>query len=85
MADTTPPPANGRMARLVRSVVIMSVAAAVLIVTVVLPAEYGIDPTGIGERLGLRQMGEIKERLAREAAAQTSPESPAIPNRSDNK
>ena len=27
--------------------------AAVLLVTVVLPAEYGIDPTGVGETLGL--------------------------------
>ena len=43
--------------------------AAVILVTVVLPAEYGIDPTHIGRVLGLTQMGEIKARLAREAAA----------------
>ena len=43
--------------------------AAVILVTVVLPAEYGIDPTRIGRVLGLTQMGEIKARLAREAAA----------------
>ena len=29
------------------------VVAALLLVTLVLPAEYGIDPTGIGHRLGL--------------------------------
>ena len=33
----------------------------------VLPAEYGIDPTGVGRVLGLTQMGEIKEELADEA------------------
>jgi hypothetical protein len=39
------------------------------LVTTVLPAEYGIDPTGIGRMLGLTQMGEIKVSLAAEAAA----------------
>jgi hypothetical protein len=42
---------------------------ALLLVTVVLPAEYAIDPTGIGRVLGLTQMGEIKMSLAAEAAA----------------
>ena len=35
-------------------------AAAVIVGMVVLPAEYGIDPTGIGRVLGLTQMGEMK-------------------------
>jgi len=39
------------------------------LVTVVLPAEYGVDPTGVGGVLGLTQMGEIKQQLAREAEA----------------
>ncbi|WP_343750171.1 transmembrane anchor protein [Marinomonas primoryensis] len=34
-----------------------------------MPAEYAIDPTGIGRLLGLNQMGEIKEQLADEAIA----------------
>jgi hypothetical protein len=55
--------------QLVRSTAIAAVSAAVLLVTVVLPAEYGIDPTGVGRVLGLTAMGEIKTRLAREAAA----------------
>lgn len=41
-----------------------------LLVAVVLPAEYGIDPTGAGRVLGLTPMGEIKQELAREAAAE---------------
>lgn len=44
-------------------------AAAAILVTVVLPAEYAIDPTGIGRTLGLTQMGEIKQQLAQEAAS----------------
>jgi hypothetical protein len=42
---------------------------AVLVVTVVLPAETGRDPTGVGQRLGLTEMGRIKVALASEAAA----------------
>ena len=43
--------------------------AAVLLVTVVLPSEYNIDPTGMGRVLGLTEMGEIKTQLAAEAEA----------------
>lgn len=55
--------------QLLRSTVIALVVATALLVTAVLPAEYGIDPTGIGRMLGLTEMGEIKEQLADEAAA----------------
>lgn len=54
-------------AKLVKSTVIAAAAAAVILVTVVLPAEYAIDPTGIGRALQLTQMGEIKKQLAIEA------------------
>ncbi len=54
-------------AKLVKSTAIAAAAAAVILVTVVLPAEYGIDPTGIGRALQLTQMGEIKKQLAIEA------------------
>ncbi len=53
--------------KLLRSTLLAIIIAAVLLVTVVLPAEYGIDPTRIGRVLGLTQMGEIKTALAREA------------------
>ena len=55
-------------AQLVRSMALAAASAVVLLLTVVLPAEYGVDPTGIGRLLGLTEMGEIKTRLAREAA-----------------
>ena len=54
-------------AQLLRSTIIAAVSALVILVTVVMPAEYGIDPTGIGRVLGLTEMGEIKQELAKEA------------------
>ncbi|WP_435164829.1 transmembrane anchor protein [Falsirhodobacter sp. 1013] len=56
-------------AQLLRSTFIAAGAAAAILVTVVLPSEYAIDPTGIGEVLGLTEMGEIKTQLADEAEA----------------
>ena len=56
-------------AQLLRSTGIAIAAAAVILVTVVLPAEYNLDPTGIGGVLGLSEMGEIKAQLAEEAEA----------------
>ncbi len=53
--------------QLLRSTLIAIVSAAVILVAVVLPAEYNIDPTGIGKALGLAEMGEIKQQLAEEA------------------
>lgn len=54
------------------------VVAAALLVSVVLPAEYGIDPTRVGRMLGLTQMGEIKMRLAREAAEDAAADAAAL-------
>jgi hypothetical protein len=55
--------------QLVPSTAVAAATAAALLVTVVLPAEYGIDPTGVGRVLGLTEMGEIKASLAEEARA----------------
>src|SRR5215211_1048399 len=52
--------------QLIRSTITAAVIAAVLLIAVVLPAEYGVDPTGIGSALGLTEMGRIKTSLARE-------------------
>jgi hypothetical protein len=53
--------------QLLRSTIIALIVASLLLLTVVLPAEYGIDPTRIGRVLGLTKMGEIKTALAAEA------------------
>jgi hypothetical protein len=52
--------------------------AIVLLVTVVMPSEYGIDPTGAGNALGLTRMGEIKVSLAKEAAADAAKDSSIV-------
>ena len=54
-------------AQLFKSTAIAIVSAAAILVAVVLPSEYGIDPTGVGRALGLAEMGEIKTQLAEEA------------------
>lgn len=64
--------------QLLRSTVIAAAVAIGLLVTIVLPSEYGIDSTGVGRALGLTQMGEIKRALASEASkSPTSPPAPA--------
>jgi hypothetical protein len=55
--------------QLLRSTAIAAASAAAILVAIVLPSEYGIDPTGIGGALNLTEMGEIKTQLAEEAAA----------------
>lgn len=74
-APTNELPSAGK---LLRSTLIALAVAVVLLVTVVLPAEYGVDPTRIGRALGLTQMGEIKVSLAREAAAEDSLEAAGL-------
>lgn len=85
MTEIPAPASAPRIARFFRSLVIMSLVAATLVVTIVMPAEYGIDPTGIGARLGLKQMGEIKQQLIREDAAHAASEAPAAPDTSGRK
>lgn len=60
-------------ARLRRSSLIAVASACAILVTVVLPSEYAIDPLGIGRVLGLTKMGEIKTQLAMEAAKDVAP------------
>jgi hypothetical protein len=53
-ADRTPPSVDlPSAAQLVRATALAAVVAAALLLLAVLPAEYGIDPTGIGAALGL--------------------------------
>ena len=54
-------------AQLLRSTILAAIGAAAILLVVVLPAEYGIDPTGAGRVLGLTEMGEIKRELSEEA------------------
>lgn len=57
--------------QLVKATALAVAVAGVLLVTTVLPAEYGIDPTGVGSHLGLNV-------LASEAAAAEPEAKPAV-------
>lgn len=74
MSNAGPPPRADLpdAGRLVRSTLVALAAAALILVVIVLPAEYAIDLTGAGRVLGLTEMGEIKMQLAAEAAAETA-------------
>ena len=74
--DLSELPSSGQ---LLRSTLIALIAAGVLLVTVVMPAEYAIDPTGAGRLLGLTQMGALKQTLAEEAASEAQPPAEAAP------
>ena len=65
-----PVPADALPSRrtLRRSALAAAVVALVLLVTAVLPAEFDVDPTGIGARLGLKEIGEVKREGIEEAA-----------------
>lgn len=55
---------------LLRGTIIAAIVAGVILAVAVLPAEYGIDPTGIGKKLGLTAMHH--------AAAATLPEATPV-------
>ena len=66
--------------QLVKATVIALALASTLLVAVVLPAEYAIDPTGAGRALGLTQMGEVKVQLSEEAARDAEAASRTAPS-----
>ena len=49
--------------QLLKSTMVAICVGCALLILFVLPAEYGTDPTGVGELLGLKKMGQIKTRL----------------------
>lgn len=82
MTDPAIPPATDlpTVRQLNRATLLAAAGAVVLLITAVLPAEYGIDPTGIGNALGLTPMGLTKQAAAgRTVAAETQPGANAQP------
>jgi hypothetical protein len=57
-------------------------AASALLVTTVLPAEYGIDPTGIGKRLGLLTLASTAQAAEVNPPA-TAPAAPSVEGSAD--
>jgi hypothetical protein len=51
---------------LLKSTFFALISASAILITTILPAEYGIDPTGVGRALGLVEMAEIKSSLVQD-------------------
>jgi hypothetical protein len=84
-AENTPrPPDTAALPtrrQLLRATAFAVVAAGLVTATIVAPAEYGVDPTGIGTRLGLRRSNISSAPVAPEAGATVAPD--AEPFRTD--
>ncbi len=66
--------ANGASRQqIIRATLWAAVAAALIVVAVVLPAEYGIDPSGFGKLTGLNALAVPKEAAAPSAPAVATP------------
>lgn len=63
--------------QLFKATAIAVLAASVILVTTVLPSEYGIDPTGIGKAIGLTRLNTDAEAAKIPVAAAT-PLAPAV-------
>jgi hypothetical protein len=70
----TPPAPSGRA--LLKATIVALIVAGLVLVVAVLPAEYGIDPTGAGRALGLTALYEA-EQTAETAAAWPAAFAPA--------
>lgn len=49
------------LSTLIKASVAATIVAAIALLTLILPAEYNIDPTGIGQRLGLTVLAQSAE------------------------
>jgi hypothetical protein len=64
--DTSAPAAGGdeARARIALAFGLALLVAGLALVIAVLPAEFGVDPTGLGRRLGLLALADVKAQLA---------------------
>ena len=60
MTDTPSPIAVPSLRTLAMTTIVAIAVAALILVTIVLPAEYGVDPLGTGEKLGLTVMSRVQ-------------------------
>lgn len=67
---TTPNPStvNATTPQLLKATAVALAVAGVVLVTTILPAEYGVDPTGIGQALGLTALSASAETTGPAAA-----------------
>lgn len=69
---------------LLNKIILTTLAAGAILVVAILPAEYGIDPTGLGSTLGLVEMGKAEMGKAEQSVSEhTQQESAARFNTQD--
>lgn len=73
-------PIQASIPQLLKATGIALAGAAVLLVTTVMPAEYGVDPTGIGKALGLSALHAPEASAASPAGSAPKPEMAVIAN-----
>jgi len=71
--STDDDPTRPGAASVARSAAIAFVLALIATVTFVLPAEFGVDPTGLGTSMGLMQLGAIENSTAGDSPAASTP------------
>lgn len=74
--SNNPTPLHASTPQLAKATAIALLAAGALLVTTVLPAEYGIDPTGIGKALGLTALDTAAEAAPAQAVPEASAPAP---------
>lgn len=77
MSNTIDIPVHSN-ATLLKASIAATVIAAVVLVTAILPAEYNIDPTGIGKSLGLTKIATATETNS----PSSNPQQHAVPSKS---
>jgi len=71
-ADTFEEERRWAIERIAAAVGIALLVAGIALVVAVLPAEFGVDPTGIGRRLGLLALADVKSQVTAFQQAQGS-------------
>ena len=61
------------IAALAKATVVAVVIATIVLVIAILPAEYNVDPTGLGEKMGLTQLAPKPKVVASQKAPQEKP------------
>ena len=68
---------------LINSSLVAVLLAVVILFTAVLPAEYGIDPTGLGKKMGLTSLSEIAQKTPTTSAENCNPPAPSMAKNTD--
>jgi hypothetical protein len=78
--DPAPPPTLPSKRKLAQTTTIAVAVAAVILVTLVLPAEYGLDPLGTGRALGLTRISAPPPAVEEPAAPSGGQALAPVPN-----